>query len=181
MSQHHDQNEAAAEQPSTTLPIVALVFFVLFWPIGVVLSIVSFVKYNRFTGSKAKTLSIVALCVNIGLALPMCGVCGIVAAVAVPNYVKFQCRAKQAEAKGNLKSLYVAEEAHRGEFDRYNTDLAALQFTPRGEQRRYQYIVLSATNQAFSAEARGVGDMAGDVWTIDQNNNLQNVANSCSQ
>ena len=44
---------------------------------------------------------------------------GILAAIAIPNFVKFQCRSKQSEAKTNLKALYVAEEAYRGEYDLY--------------------------------------------------------------
>lgn len=169
-------NTPQTEQPSVTLPVLALVFCVLFFPIGVILSIVSIVKYGSANGSTAKTLSIIALVVNILIPIPLCGVC---AAIAVPNFVKFQCRSKQSEAKGNLKALYVSEESFRAEHDRYDSDLAALQFTPRGERVRYVYTVLSATKEAFAAEARGTGDMQGDVWTISQANDLQHVDNSC--
>ena len=44
---------------------------------------------------------------------------GILAAIAIPNFVKFQCRSKQSEAKGNLKAIYVAEESYRAERDHY--------------------------------------------------------------
>jgi type IV pilus assembly protein PilA len=44
---------------------------------------------------------------------------GILAAIAIPNFVKFQCRSKQSEAKGNMKALYVAQESYRAEFDTY--------------------------------------------------------------
>ena len=30
------------------------------------------------------------------------------------------------------------------------------------------------------AEARGTGDMAGDLWTISNLNDLQNVTNKCN-
>jgi len=169
-------NTPQTEQPSVTLPVLALVFCVLFFPIGVILSIVSIVKFGSANGSTAKTLSIIALVVNILLPLPLCGVC---AAVAIPNFVKFQCRSKQSEARHNLKQLYVGEEGFRAEHGRYDSDLAALQFTPTGTQVRYVYSVLSATTEAFVAEARGTGDMQGDVWTISQGNDLTNVTNRC--
>lgn len=169
---------ANSAEPPITLPVLALVFFLLFWPIGMVLAIVSIVKFQSARGSTARTLAIVALVMNILLPIPMCG---ILAAIAVPNFVKFQCRSKQSEAKGNLKALHVAEESNRAEFDTYSTDPTAIQFTPRGQKIRYTYTILSATNEAFSAEARGTGEMNGDVWTITEKNDLTNISNSCQR
>ena len=40
---------------------------------------------------------------------------GILAAIAIPNFVKFQCRSKQSEAKGNIKALYTSMESYRAE------------------------------------------------------------------
>lgn len=36
---------------------------------------------------------------------------GILAAIAVPNYQRFQAKARQSEAKSNLAALYAAEKA----------------------------------------------------------------------
>jgi type IV pilus assembly protein PilA len=171
-----NQHQSSSAEPSILLPIMALVFFVLFWPIGVILSIVAIVKYQGAKGTTARTLAIVALVVNVLLPIP---VCGVVAAIAVPNFVKFQCRSKQSEAKGNLKALYVAEESHRAEVDAYDGDVATIGFTPRGEKLRYTYTILEATKDSFRAEARGTGEMAGDVWVIDHHNQLVNVENVC--
>ena len=38
---------------------------------------------------------------------------GILAAIAIPNFIKFQARSKQGEAKSNLKSLFTTEEYDR--------------------------------------------------------------------
>ena len=35
---------------------------------------------------------------------------GILAAIAIPNFVKFQCRSKQSEARSSLKAIYTAEK-----------------------------------------------------------------------
>ena len=43
----------------------------------------------------------------------------ILAAIAIPNFVKFQCRSKQSEAKTNLKALYVAYQGYHSEYDLY--------------------------------------------------------------
>lgn len=37
---------------------------------------------------------------------------GILAAIAIPNFIRFQSRAKQAECKTNLKSWYIAQRAN---------------------------------------------------------------------
>ncbi|MFA6032318.1 MAG: prepilin-type N-terminal cleavage/methylation domain-containing protein [Myxococcota bacterium] len=45
---------------------------------------------------------------------------GILAAVAVPNFMKFQTKAKQAEAKTNLKAAYVAAKSTYAEVQNYS-------------------------------------------------------------
>jgi type IV pilus assembly protein PilA len=44
---------------------------------------------------------------------------GILAAVAIPNYLRFQLRARSSEGKTNLAALRTAEEAHFAEHDAY--------------------------------------------------------------
>ena len=163
------------QQPSIALPVIALVGVFVCWPIGLVLAIVSLVKYSSFNGSTAKTLAIVALALNLVL-IPMAG---IMAAIAIPNFVKFQCRSKQSEAKMNLKSLYVGEEGYRAEHDTYSADQAAVSFRPAGAKLRYQYAIVDASKTAFHAEARGSDDMEGDLWVIDQTGRPQNTVSKC--
>src|SRR5687768_8237666 len=66
---------------------------------------------------------------------------GILAAIAIPNFVKFQCRAKQSEAKAGLKLMLVAEETYRGEHDTYlsgpEADLLVAGFIISGAKKRY--------------------------------------------
>ena len=37
---------------------------------------------------------------------------GILAAIAIPNFIKFQARSKQSEAKANLKAVFTAQKAY---------------------------------------------------------------------
>jgi Tfp pilus assembly protein PilE len=170
-------NAPVTERPSIALPIIALVCFFFCFPLGTILSIVSFVKYNKLPGTEARTLSIVALCANVVL-VPMVG---ILAAIAIPNFVKFQCRSKQSEAKMNLKSLAIAQETFRLEKDEYARDLASAGFQPMGANMRYEYVIVQAGKDAYVAQARGMRDgVAGDVWTVDQTREPKNVTNVCS-
>src|SRR6266481_5592785 len=55
---------------------------------------------------------------------------GILAAIAIPNFIKFQARAKQSEAKANLKAIFTAQKAFFQNQDRYCTDMTLVGFSP---------------------------------------------------
>ncbi len=44
---------------------------------------------------------------------------GILAAIAIPNFLRFQLRARAGEGKTNLAALRVAEEGYAAEYDTY--------------------------------------------------------------
>jgi len=121
---------------------------------------------------------------------------GILAAIAIPNFVKFQCRSKQSEAKTSLKAIFTAEEAYRAEYDVYSTfsggsgaagkveeqsDNNPMHFNLKGNKFRYSYWT-DVTSFTFTATAFGAAtlDMQKDEWQINQNNNLQNIYNTCN-
>ncbi len=63
---------------------------------------------------------------------------GILAAIAIPNFIRFQARSKQSEAKVNLKALYSAETAFYSTNDSYRAGMNEVGFAPeRGN--RYAY------------------------------------------
>jgi len=85
---------------------------------------------------------------------------GILAAIAIPNFLKFQARSKQSEAKTNLKSLFTAQKSFFAEKDRYSSFANEIGFAPeRGN--RYGYRVSAGGNcetrqtQAGAAPANG--------------------------
>jgi type IV pilus assembly protein PilA len=51
---------------------------------------------------------------------------GVLSAVAVPNFKKYQAKAKQSEAKIGLAALYAVEVAALGDYDTYGTCITAL-------------------------------------------------------
>jgi type IV pilus assembly protein PilA len=67
---------------------------------------------------------------------------GILAAIAIPNFVKFQARSKQSEAKANLKAAFTAEKAYVQEKDNYSTQINVVGFLPE-RNNRYAYFLTS--------------------------------------
>ena len=87
-------------------------------------------------GSSRKTLSIILGVVGV---LLLCPCIGVVSAIAIPNFIRFQSRAKQAECKMNLKSWYTAQKMYQVEHEAYEPTLARVGFAPeRGN--RYAYL-----------------------------------------
>src|SRR6266581_1777366 len=54
---------------------------------------------------------------------------GILAAIAIPNYQKYQARARQSEAKVNLAALYTAEQSYYTEQGTYSHCLFNIGFS----------------------------------------------------
>ncbi len=70
---------------------------------------------------------------------------GILAALAIPNFIRFQARSKQSEVKANLKSLFTAERSYYQEHDTYSECIRKIGFNPeRGN--RYHYVVNNTLN-----------------------------------
>ena len=58
---------------------------------------------------------------------------GILSAVAVPQYQKFQAKARQSEAKANLSALYTTMQAFNSEWTQYYADFRALGYGLSGD------------------------------------------------
>jgi type IV pilus assembly protein PilA len=63
---------------------------------------------------------------------------GILAAIAIPNFVKFQARSKQSEAKANSKAMFTAQKAFAAEKDHFSTLVGEIGFSPE-RNNRYAY------------------------------------------
>jgi type IV pilus assembly protein PilA len=62
---------------------------------------------------------------------------GILAAIAIPNFIKFQARSKQAEPKANLKALFVSQRSYFSERDSFSSIMSDIGFVPeRGNRYR---------------------------------------------
>jgi type IV pilus assembly protein PilA len=80
---------------------------------------------------------------------------GILAAIAIPNFLKFQCKSKQSEAKTNLSGIFTAEKAFFGEYTTYSTDLMSINWKPDGSPA-YVYGFIAAVDAPASTPT-GIG------------------------
>lgn len=63
---------------------------------------------------------------------------GILAAIAIPNFIKFQAKGKQSEVNANLKSIFSAQKASFPQLQGYWSDIGGIGFAPeRGNRYRY--------------------------------------------
>ncbi len=97
---------------------------------------------------------------------------GILAAIAIPNFLTYQARARQAEARTNLGSLFTTETAYFGEWSTYTTDLVAMGYTPTGSPR-YIYGFLLEGALPTVAQNPATPSVAGrrdtrTIWTAAQ-------------
>jgi prepilin-type N-terminal cleavage/methylation domain-containing protein len=124
---------------------------------------------------------------------------GILAAIAIPDFLTFQAKAKQSEAKQNLGAIYTTQVAYFSEFNEYGSSecLPNLHWSPEGTTR-YTYgcgdtTTSTATTPAAIANCAplplataltdftvcAVGnidnDVATDAWSMDDSKNLTNV------
>ena len=90
---------------------------------------------------------------------------GILAATAIPNFVRFQARSKQGEAKANLKSLFTAQRSYLQEKDKYATTINDIGFNPdRGNRYSYQN---GATSYQDRTALVAVSTANNDAVTVD--------------
>lgn len=82
---------------------------------------------------------------------------GILAAVAIPNYQKYQAKARQSEAKIALASVYTAEKSFISEQGSYTSCLRQAGFTPDGANRYYTTGFKSSVATATNCGAAGTG------------------------
>jgi type IV pilus assembly protein PilA len=68
---------------------------------------------------------------------------GILAAIAIPNFMKFQARARQSEAKTNLKGVFTAVKAHFAEAGEYECGFCG--FSPEPGYRYNYFANATAT------------------------------------
>ena len=103
-------------------------------------------------GTSRKTLF--AILAVSGVVL-LCPCVGILSAIAIPNFIRFQSRAKQAECKMNLKAWYTAQQAHQAGANAFEPDVSQVGFTPeRGN--RYAYFAGEGPMES-RAEAQATG------------------------
>jgi len=86
---------------------------------------------------------------------------GILAAIAIPNFLRYQAQSRQAEAKTNLGGIFVAETSYYGEQSRYGC-FQEIGFALAGASNRYTY----RTGSCGTAGGNSTGTTTGNIDTI---------------
>lgn len=127
---------------------------------------------------------------------------GILAAIAIPNFMQYQAKSKQSEAKTNLGGIYTSEVAYFGENNAYSNNFPAIGFqvASTGTQRytftlggpaltsasavassctTYTGANVGTSPPGWTALATGNidGDATCDTWTMDDTKYLYNGYN----
>lgn len=111
---------------------------------------------------------------------------GILAAIAIPNFLNYQCKAKQSEAKQSLGSLAKEMQAYAAEpsVDAYASDIDNLNWELKGDNKYDYEITESDAMATFKITATSKEPLKGstnDVWTIDQDLNLEPETDACKE
>ena len=86
---------------------------------------------------------------------------GILAAIAIPNFLRYQAKSRQSEAKTNLGGVFVAQTSFYGEQSRYG-DFSQIGYALAGAGNRYTYRSGAATTGV------GGGGASTNAANVDQ-------------
>jgi len=103
---------------------------------------------------------------------------GILAAVAIPNFLKYQAKSKQSEARVLLSGIYTSEIAYFAENNAYGDwDYSGgavttddIGFSPASAPKYFTTIATAPTATTFTTVASGDidGDATVDKWQVTQ-------------
>jgi type IV pilus assembly protein PilA len=79
---------------------------------------------------------------------------GILAAIAIPNFLRYQAKSRQSEAKTNLGAIFVAETAYLSEASRYGS-FSEIGYALAGTTNRYTYRSPNAGGTAGTSNTDG--------------------------
>ncbi|HVE82742.1 MAG TPA: DUF4190 domain-containing protein, partial [Myxococcales bacterium] len=129
--------------------------------IGVILGIVALSRIGNTPGLGGRGLAIAGIVIPIVATVFW-------TAIAVPNFVKFQARAKQAECKANLTVLYAAERSFFAQKESFSTNIQEVGWSPeRGN--RYAYFLFDVgqvEDRSSAAPTSGPGVTGVNVDTF---------------
>ena len=98
----------------------------------------------------------------------------ILAAIAIPNFIKFQMKSRQSEAVILMAGLYDAEIAFYAKNSVFTKSFKELDFSPMEAPKYYKnwYLNLSANSNNFTATCSADldNDHINDLWIITERN-----------
>jgi len=90
---------------------------------------------------------------------------GILAAIAIPNFLKYQAKSKQSEAKVNLKAVFTSEQSYFAEKNTYG-DLNTVNYIPAGGWEAVKYYAFSDIAAGTAVHGAGVAPNTATAPTV---------------
>lgn len=105
--------------------------------------------------------------------------------LTLPSFSRFECQAKQSEAKFELMRILSAAQLFKAEYSRY-PKLDELLDTDRVKlrQKNYSYEITSAEDGSslyVSATGKPDGQVKDDRWRVNDSRKLENLSDSCAR
>ena len=88
---------------------------------------------------------------------------GVLSAVAVPNFKKYQAKAKSSEAKVQLAAAYTAQQAFYGDFGIYHSCLSYMGYEPINEFESRYYGIGFGTDVTTAIDGSATTGAYGDA------------------
>jgi TM2 domain-containing membrane protein YozV len=147
------------------------VFYLLFCWTGIpsLIALIDFIIYaftsseklqERYSASGGGVI-IVAIACFFGFI----AIVGILAAIAIPQFVAYRNKAYQHSTKSDLQNLLVAEQTYFSEHNTYGTSLESLNFVPTTQNITIE--IISADENCFEAVA--THNQLADTLSVDCN------------
>ena len=81
---------------------------------------------------------------------------GILSAVAVPNFKKYQAKSKSSEGKLQLSAAYTAQQSFFSDFDTYHVCLRYMGYNPANEvAQRYYHVGFTTATTCATCDTQG--------------------------
>lgn len=91
---------------------------------------------------------------------------GLLAAIGIPQYAKFQAKARTSEAKGHLAAIYNGEISFRAEWNSFTVDLRDMGISAVGSNLRYTAGFTAADCLNYAAGATSQDNTSTQIHTV---------------
>lgn len=102
---------------------------------------------------------------------------GIVSAIAIPNFLRYQAKTRQSEAKTNLAGIFVAQTSYFGEQSRYS-NFSDIGFAIAAASNRYTYRAQQTTVAGGVISPGAIQILNASIGTITPENTVTPAASS---
>jgi len=103
---------------------------------------------------------------------------GILAAIAIPNFMNYQCQANQREGQAQLSNLRTALETYYAENNTYTNDFGNMNFEFKGDDL-YSVGITDAGVTSYTAEADATLRKGQSLWVMDQDGDILLTEDGC--